>query len=164
MEAALNDAGAARWHAIRVTPGREQRVARDLAREGIAIYLPLVDRLVIVKSARRGAFARPLQFPLLPGYVFVYTLGLTSWAPVKAVAGVEDVLLLADRWHGEIDFFIRHVLMTELDDAATQKIMADQRIASLMRPPKELPKKKAGRRGHRGRKIRRRAALTDGSP
>jgi transcription antitermination factor NusG len=142
-------AGVARWHAVRVTAGRERAVAKLLERAGVLLYLPLVDRVIVVKSAR-GLYKRVMQWPMIAGYVFVYSLGLTSWEFTRRTRGVTiegaQPFLVPDA-------FIRRILELEIDSAVAQRVRADQQIAALL-PPE--PKKKIGRRGKHGWRKRRR--------
>jgi transcription antitermination factor NusG len=145
-------AGLARWHAVRVMAGRERFVARRLERAGVLIYLPLIDRVIVVKSARR-LYKRVMQWPMIPGYIFIYSLGLDDWHKVHEIPGVRDVMVSKALPFVVPDAFIQHILSCEIDDAVERVSRADYQIKALL--PDE-PKKQPGRRGKRGWRKRRR--------
>jgi len=53
------------WWLAHTKPRQEKAVAHDLCRRGISYFLPLVEKLTII----RGRKFRPL-LPLFPGYIF----------------------------------------------------------------------------------------------
>jgi len=53
------------WWVAHTKPRQEKAVAHDLCRRGISYFLPLVEKLTII----RGRKFRPL-LPLFPGYIF----------------------------------------------------------------------------------------------
>lgn len=155
----------AKWHAIRVTPGRERFVMNELVRRNVLVYLPMTDRVVIMRTAR-GKHTRVMQFPQLAGYVFIYSLLMPPWGRVLRLRHVHE--LLRDHWGEPLEisrWFIERLLTEEIDDAVARQIIAKSQIAAESEAPKKA--KKPGRRGKRGHKIRkaaRRAALTPDSP
>jgi transcription antitermination factor NusG len=144
--------GLARWHAVRIMAGRERFVARQLERAGVMIYLPLIDRVIVVKNARR-LYKRVMQWPMIPGYIFVYSLGLEDWHTVTGIPGVQNVMIEEAQPFVVPDSFIQTMLGVEIGDAVARLDRADYQIKALL-PPE--PKKQPGRRGKRGWRKRQR--------
>lgn len=155
-------AGLARWYVIRVLPGRERLIAKQLERRGVMLYLPQIDRHIIVKTAR-GTNARVMQWAMFSGLIFIYSLYL-DWNRVFEVPGVREVVGPRRRRAGGDgletaepyvvpDNFIQTMKWLELYDSDQNYGAMASRLASIERPPET---KRPGRRGKRGWRKRRR--------
>jgi hypothetical protein len=68
--------GQLRWYVLTVTPGCERIAAAHLAARRFGIYLPTLFEM----ASSRGAW-RLRQRPILPGYLFVSSIGLVHLSP-----------------------------------------------------------------------------------
>lgn len=76
------------WYVLTVTPGRERTAFAHLAGRRFGAYLPMIDEMV----RDRGDW-RLQHRPILPGYVFVCSIGLVGrWRRARACPGVVEFL------------------------------------------------------------------------
>lgn len=77
-----------RWYVARTAPNQEGRAAENLARQGLAPWLP--------RLRRRRRHARRIENvlrPLFPGYLFVaLDLARDPWRKVLSTRGVRDLI------------------------------------------------------------------------
>jgi transcription antitermination factor NusG len=101
------------WHLLRVAPGRERTIARQLERRGVMLYLPLVDRCVVVRTAK-GKQARVMQWAMFSGYILVYALAV-SWPDVLETPGVRGLVREGGAPFVVPDRFVRALWWSELE-------------------------------------------------
>lgn len=77
-----------RWHVVHAMSGREADVAAQIERDGMAAYLPRIERKVRVNARRHRCARRPMY----PGYLFAgFDPAGELW---HAIAGIPDVIRL----------------------------------------------------------------------
>ena len=81
------------WYIIQVRTGAEEKVCASLRRCGFVPYLPHLTKQV---RHKRYKYRITKQFPLFPGYVFVWMLPEFDWRMVIRVRCVSGFLGLSD--------------------------------------------------------------------
>lgn len=150
--------GELQWFALRVTPGHEWIAAAHLAARRFGIYLPTIDEMV---HARGSWHFR--QRPILPGYVFVCSIGLVGhWRRARACPGVTGFLTRAgtDQPAAIPPRFIEEVRAYEAEENARFEVIHGRSPGGSYTLAKKRSRK--ARRSHRIRRAQR--AARDRSP
>lgn len=83
-----------RWHVVHAMSGRESDVAQEIERNGMAAYLPRIERKVRVNACRHRATKRPMY----PGYLFCgFDPAGELWHSIAGIEGVIRLFMLCFR-------------------------------------------------------------------
>ena len=83
-----NSGGAMLWYAVYTKPRHERKVNVHLARDGIATFLPEIERW-----SRRKDRKKKILYPIFPGYLFINTeLSVENRLKVIKTKGVVRIL------------------------------------------------------------------------
>lgn len=119
-----------RWHVVHAMSGWEAGVAKAIEGNGMAAYLPQVERKVRVNARRHRSTKRPMY----PGYLFAgFDPAGERWHSIKDIDGVIRVFMVCFRpiavhWSaisrikeieaaGEVDRNVRPLMSVSVGDA-----------------------------------------------
>jgi transcriptional antiterminator RfaH len=86
------------WHIAQLKPGGLGRAAENLARQGIATFMPLRE----VTRRRSGRLERRVR-PIFPGYLFLQVPpGARPWRSINATYGVARLVAFAGETPAEV--------------------------------------------------------------
>jgi transcription antitermination factor NusG len=152
-EISAADLAAPRWYALTIAPGHERIAAAHLAGRRFGIYLPTIHETVWSAHAWRLR-----QQAIMPGYLFVSSLGLTGrWGRAKACPGVTGFVVRTGTDQPA------PIPQRFIDELRAYEASENARFEVIHGRAPDAPKKKS-RKARGGYKIRRGAHGTKRSP
>jgi transcription antitermination factor NusG len=106
----------AQWHVLVTQPSHEKIAAGHLIARGFGVYLPEIERVRVVRGARRR-----YTTPMFPGYLFVFVWAIEKqWRRIEACTGVVRMLRNGDSPAVITDADIRDLQAVEFSEIAKQ--------------------------------------------